>query len=228
MRKAITVVVLGACGDPNPNQAEGVELSIEVCNGVGPFSADITHAFFPQPVGQRLVLEEKGGGGFRVEISALAETEVVRGVVTRVVHEYETEGGELVEQSWNYFAQAPDGTVCYFGERVDIYEGGVVVRHDGQWRADENGYRAGILMPAVPMAGTYHAQERAPGVAEDYANVVALGKSVSVPAGMYSDTVITSEWTPLEPGAKSHKAYARGVGLVDDDGAVLVQIVRPQ
>ena len=83
-------------------------------------------------------------------------------------------------------------------------------------------------MPASPMAGTYHAQERAPGVAEDYANIVQLGKSVSVPVGMYSETVITEEWSPLEPGSKSHKAYAAGVGLLDDDGAVLVEIQRPQ
>jgi len=219
----IGVALTAACGDPNPNQGEGTELSIEACAPTNTFSANITNRFFPQPVGQKLVLE---GGGARVEITALAETEVVAGVTTRVVHEYETEDGELVEQSWNYFAQTSDGTVCYFGERVDIYEGGVVVAHDGQWRADEAGFRAGIQMPADPVAGTFHAQEKAPGIAEDYANIVALGRSVTVPAGTYTDTVITSEWSPLEPGHTSGKSYAAGVGLLDDAGAKLVEIVR--
>lgn len=227
MRKTtiMLAVVAGACGAGEKDQSEGTPLDISVCGPGNTFSPDITNRFFPQPVGQKLVLE---GGGARVEISALGETEVVGGVVTRVVHEYETEGGELVEQSWNYFAQAADGTVCYFGERVDIYEGGVVVAHDGEWRADQAGYQAGIIMPAQPAAGTYHAQERAPGIAEDYANIVEIGRRVSVPAGTFEDTVITDEWSPLEPGAKSHKAYAAGVGLLDDNGAVLVEIVRPQ
>ena len=132
----------------------------------------------------------------------------------------------LVEQSWNDFAQAPDGTVCYFGEKVDIYEGGVVVAHDGQWRA-EGGFLAGIQMPADPMAGTYHAQEVAPGVAEDFANIVARNKPMAVPYGSFTDTVHTSEWTPLEPGHLSTKSYAAGVGLLDDNGAVLIAIEAP-
>lgn len=219
--QALMLLSLG-CGGGKANQAEGVELGIEVCApGRGGFSATITNPYFPQPVGQKLVLE---GDGARVEITALAEIEVVAGVETRVIHEYETEDGELVEQSWNYFAQAADGTVCYFGERVDIYAGGKVVGHDGQWRADEPGFVPGIQMPAAPMAGTYHAQERAPGVAEDYANVVATGRSVTVPVGTFVETLSVEEWSPLEPGAKSYKSYAAGVGILDDDGAVLVEI----
>lgn len=226
--KVIAIGLLVGCGSGDKNQAEGTEIDIAVCapsNGAAAFSTNITNRFFPQPVGQKLVFE---GGGERIEITTLAETEVVAGVTTRVVHEYETAKGVLVEQSWNYFVQAMDGTVCYFGERVDIYEDGVVTSHDGQWRADESGFVPGIQMPGAPAAGTYHAQERAPGVAEDYANIVQLGKTVTVPTGTYAETVITEEWSPLEPGAKSHKAYAAGVGMLDDNGAVLVEIQRPQ
>jgi len=219
-------LTLVGCGDPDPNQAIGTELSIEVCAPTGTFSANITNRFFPMPVGQKLILDE-GGGGARVEITSLADTETVAGVVTRVVHEYETEDGVLVEQSWNYFAQAPDGTVCYYGEKVDIYENDVVVAHDGQWRADEPGFLPGIQMPAEPMAGTYHAQEVAPGVAEDFANIIATGKPTTVPFGTFTDTVHTSEWPPLEPGHLSAKAYAAGIGLLDDNGAVLIAIAMP-
>ena len=224
MRKSIVVVALLGCGASKSNQAEGVELSTAVCE-TGARGPNVDNRFFPLPVGQKWVLE---GGGARVEITVLPEVEMVGDVPTRVVHEYETEGGVLVEQSWNYFAQTSDGTVCYYGEKVDIYEGGAVVDHEGQWRADQMGFKPGIQMPAAPMAGTYHAQEIAPGVAEDYANIVALGRSVTVPAGTYTETLSTEEWSPLEPGHKSRKAYAAGVGLLDDNGAVLVEIVRPQ
>jgi hypothetical protein len=37
------------------------------------------------------------------------------------------ENGLLVEVSRDFFAQAPGGTVCYFGEDVDDYEDGEIV-----------------------------------------------------------------------------------------------------
>jgi hypothetical protein len=79
-------------------------------------------------------------------------------------------------------------------------------------------------MPADPRPGTYHAQEVAPGVAEDYANLVARGERITVPYGTFTDTLRTEEWSPLEPGAISPKSYAAGVGLLDDDGAVLTSV----
>jgi len=39
----------------------------------------------------------------------------------------------LIEVSQNFFAQADDGTVYYFGELVDTYGGGSVVSHEGSW-----------------------------------------------------------------------------------------------
>lgn len=57
--------------------------------------------------------------------------------------EQEWADGVLIEVSHNFYAQAVDGTVCYFGEDVDIFEGGTV-SHDGAWRADAAGNRPGI------------------------------------------------------------------------------------
>ena len=37
---------------------------------------------------------------------------------------------------------------------------------------------------------------------------------VTVPYGSFTDVIETLEWTPLEPGARERKFYARGVGLV--------------
>ncbi len=46
------------------------------------------------------------------------------------------------------------------------------------------------------------------------AKVVSLKRDATVPFGTYSECLETMEWTPLEPGAREHKFYARGVGLV--------------
>jgi hypothetical protein len=187
----------------------------------GPFSLTIDNPFFPLPVGKTTLLEgTEAGALLTVEITVLDETEVVEGVTTRVVQERETEDGELVEISRNFFAQAPDGTVCYFGEDVDIYEGGAVVAHDGAWRAGgEN--RPGIIMPASPEPGMSYAQEIAPGLAEDHADHIAEGEEIQLPGGTFTDTIRTREWTPLEPNDTSLKSYARGIGMIVDDVVVL-------
>jgi hypothetical protein len=54
-------------------------------------------------------------------------------------------------------------------------------------------------------------------VAEDRAEITAVGETVTVPAGTFSNTVRFLETTPLEPGGESAKVYARDVGLIVDD-----------
>jgi hypothetical protein len=155
-----------------------------------------------------------------LEITVLDETEVVAGVTTRVVEERHAEDGELVELSRNFFVQAPDGTVCYYGEDVDIYEGGVVTGHQGQWRAGIGVNRPGIIMPPQPAVGVEYDQEYAPGVAQDHAKIIAI-EPLSVPAGTFIDAINTEDTTPLEPGVTDHKAYVRGVGIAVDNAIEL-------
>ena len=214
---------LGGCASDEAVKlpTEG-NVAIDVCDAArGPFSLAIDNPFFPLAVGQLRVYEGEGDGALiRLEIRVLDETENVGGVTTRVLEEKESEDDEVIEISRNYFAQAPDGTVCYFGEAVDIYEGGLVASHDGAWRA-EGGNRAGIIMPPAPAVGMIFEQEVAPGIAQDMAEVKALGEATTTPAGAFTDTLRTLEWTPLESGT-STKIYARGVGLIVDSDVRLV------
>jgi len=203
---------------------EADELSIAVCDpGAGPFSLTIDNPYFPLPVGKHLVLEgNEGATLLRVEFSVLDETEIVAGVTTRVVEERETEDGELIEISRNYFAQAPDGTVCYFGEAVDDYDGGEIVGHGGAWRAGEDGNQPGIIMPAAPTVGMRYKQEVAPGVAEDRGEIVQMGESLTVPAGTFEDTLEVRETSPLDIGS-SRKVYVRDIGMAVDGAIELIQ-----
>ena len=102
-------------------------------------------------------------------------------VTTRVVEELEWEDADgdgvvdgdefVIEVSRNYYAQTEQGTVCYFGEDVDIFNEDGTVTHEGAWRADDPGNAPGIFMPAEPEVGMTFAQESAPDIAEDEATI---------------------------------------------------------
>jgi hypothetical protein len=216
-RVLVVVLVLSvACGfDGFENLA-----SNDACDPAGDFSIEIDNPFFPLPVGHQVVLEgEEGSTHLLVRITSLDETETVAGVETRVVEEFESKDGTVVEISRNFFAQAADGTVCYFGEDVDIFDsGGNVTSNSGEWRAGEGENQPGIFMPPSLEVGVAFQQEIAPGIAEDQAMVVAVGESTDVPAGTFDDTVTMEDGSPLDGGTGT-KVYARGIGLIVDGPA---------
>ncbi|MCZ7583127.1 MAG: hypothetical protein M5R36_07205 [Deltaproteobacteria bacterium] len=203
----------GDCPDPT--------VDISVCDpSNGPFSLTIDNEFYPLEVGMHLVLESEDE---RVEIDVLDETEEVAGVTTRVVTETEYEDDELSEVSWNWFAQAPDGTVCYFGEEVDNYEGGVLVGHHGEWRAGDDGALPGIIMPADAAVGQAYFQEYYEGEAEDMGKHTAMGESISTPAGDFDDTLSVRDYNPLEGCGGEPKTYVSGIGIVQDEDLFLTE-----
>jgi hypothetical protein len=225
---ATSVLLVAACdqttapGDQASFQSAR-QLDPELCDpGAGGFTAGSTNPWFPLAINQVWEYEgEEEGVAAELTITVLDQTEVVAGVTTRVVHEHEVEDGEVVEDSWNYFAQAADGTVCYFGEAVDIYHEDGSVTHEGAWRADDGpGFAPGIAMPANPRVGDRYRMELAPGIAEDEGRVIGTG-SVTVPAGSFSQTIRVRESNPLD-GDKGYKVYAHGVGLIVDGPVELV------
>lgn len=185
------------------------------------FESEGANSFFILQPGYRLVLE---GESTQVIITVLDETEVVDGVVTRVVEERESEDGEIVEVSRNFFALcAQTSDVYYFGEDVDIYEDGEVVSHEGEWRSGIDGAQAGVLMPGGALLGSRYYQEIAPGVALDRAEHVALLDAFTVEAGEFENILFVKETSGLEKNSKSLKYYAAGIGLIKDDDVELVE-----
>jgi hypothetical protein len=184
--------------------------------------------YIPLDPGYQFFYEgEEDGEEIALRITVLDDTEIVDGVETRVIEEYETADGELVEVSRNYFAICVEtGSVFYFGEEVDIYDDGEIVSHDGAWRAGEDGAVAGIIMPGTVLLGARYYQEVAPGVAEDRAEHIAMDVTVETPADTFEDCLEVRETTALESG-ESMKFYAPDVGLVRDDILDLVEIVEP-
>lgn len=200
------------------------------------FTTDINNAYFPLPVDQVWVYTGKEQGQtIGLQITVLGQTERFYSgqdkVTTRVVEELEWEDADgdgvvdddefVIEISRNYYAQTEQGTVCYFGEEVDIFNEDGTVTHEGAWRADDPGNAPGIFMPAEPEVGMTFAQESAPGIAEDEATIIRRGSTVTVPAGTFTDTITVRDFNPLD-GSKGTKVYAGGVGLIEDGPLQLV------
>ena len=124
-----------------PSSAVGATtppLPLSLCDpGQNTFTTTITNPFFPLPVDQQWVYSgQEQGQTLGLRITVLNRTEDFYSgrdkVSTRVVEELEwADGNEpgvvdgddfVIERSLNYYAQTlgAGGTVCYFGEDVDI------------------------------------------------------------------------------------------------------------
>jgi hypothetical protein len=218
----------GGKGGGGDEECPATTLDIIVCDPAAGLFTDplnIDNEWFPLVVGTQWVLEGiEDGELVHVEITVLNETEDVAGITTRVMEEAEWIDGELAEISRNFFAQTDDGTVCYFGEDVDIYENGVVVSNEGEWRAGVGGNLPGIFMPGNPQLGDIYANEVAPGVAEDQAEVIDFGEEVDVPAGIFNDTITIEECNPLDEAEKDIKIFERNFGIVIDGPTELISV----
>jgi hypothetical protein len=187
------------------------------------------NSYFILKPGYQVTLEgEEDGEELQLVITVLNETKIVNGIETRVVEEKETEGGNLVEISRNYFALCkPTNNAIYFGEDVDIYENGEIVSHEGAWLAGQNGSKGGLVMPGKVEVGLKYYQEIAPGVAEDRAKIVSVNDSMVTPAGTFDQVLKTEETNPLKPEEKEFKFYAPGIGLIQEEAIKLVNYTKP-
>ena len=182
--------------------------------------------YFVLEPGFQLVLEGKNllGQSERLAITVLEETREVDGVLTRVVEEREWRAGEIIEVSRNFFAICErTNDVFYFGEEVDMYQGGQLTSHSGAWLAGENAAKAGLMMPGKPKVGMKYYQEIAPGVAMDRAEIVSLDDTLETPAGTFTECLKTKEGTALNPLEQEFKVYAPGIGLIRDADLLLVE-----
>jgi hypothetical protein len=181
----------------------------------GDFVATIDNPFMPLVPGTRMMYEGPTDAGLeRIDYFVTRETRDVMGVTCVVVRDTVTLNGELIEDTYEWYAQDNNGNVWYFGEDSKEYKRGKVVSTTGSWEAGIDGAQPGIVMPASPTAGPSYRQEYYAGEAEDMAKVDRLGMSVTVPYGSFTGVLRTLEWTPLEPGFYEYKYYAPGVGLV--------------
>lgn len=199
-----------AAGDAVIDPGDGGDYAPEI--DPADFVDVVDNPYLPLPAGARWVYE---GDGERVEVVVTDERKEILGIEATVVRDTVTdESGQLVEDTFDWFAQDVDGNVWYLGEDSTSYEDGQPVNTEGSWEAGVDGAEPGIVMPADPVEGDAYRQEFYAGEAEDLAEVRRFEASLDTPTDTYTDVLVTGEWTPLEPDVVEEKYYAEGVGMV--------------
>ncbi len=214
----VAIAGLAGCGDDSQDEATSLPQTDEVVQlDPADFTTEIDNPYWPMRPGARWVFRETDSAGaeLRVAVTVTDKTrKIANGVEARVVHDAVTEDGELVEDTYDWYAQDADGNVWYLGEDTKEYEHGKVVTTAGSWEAGVAGAQPGIAVPASPSPGMTYRQEYLKGEAEDQAEVLSVDEWVEVPAGSFKDVLMTRDFTPLQPEILEHKFYARGVGPV--------------
>jgi hypothetical protein len=237
------IVVLGAtaCGEDD-DQAPVATQVMDPGDG-GKYAPEIDAADFvevidnprmPLPVGGRWQYEGVTDEGTEtVEVVVTGDRKTVMGVSTFVIRDTVRLDGEVIEDTYDWFAQDSDGNVWYFGESSNDFEDGELVSTQGSWEAGVDGAQPGIVMPAEPVAGDVIRQEYDAGEAEDMMQISELDQQISVPVGDFEGVLVTRDWNPLDPETIELKYYAPGVGLIKEaveggaEPAVLVSYELP-
>lgn len=180
------------------------------------FVAQIDHPYWPMAPGSRWVFNQTDleGNRERIVITVTDQKKTIQGVEATVVRDTVAENGQLIEDTFDWFAQDKDGNLWYLGEDTTEFENGKPVNKKGSWEAGVDGAQAGIILPGEPEAGMTYREEYLAGEAEDQADVLSVDERVQVAAGSYDNVLMTKNWTPLQPEILEHKFYARGVGPV--------------
>ena len=180
------------------------------------FTTKIDNPYWPMRPGSRWVSHESdpsGGGVQRVDTTVTNRTKMLGGVKTRVVHDVLHQGGKLVEDTYDWYAQDRAGNIRYFGEDTKEYDAGKVSTK-GSWATGVHGAQPGVVVPAHPAAGMSYRQEYSAGSAEDAARVLSVDEQVQVPYGHFTGAMLTKDYTAIEPKVLEYKLYAKGVGPV--------------
>lgn len=186
--------------------------------------------WFPLVPGAVWVYENESEDGLETTFDEITgDTRIVDGIEATVLRDEVRLNDQVIEFTFDWYAQDFEGNVWYLGETSCEWEQGSYQEGDeleedcgedgdpaGSWEAGVDGAEAGIIMWADPLAykGKTYRQEYYDGEAEDMAKVLKGGLTLEVPAGVFDDCIKTLDFTPLDPGAREQKFYCAGYGLV--------------
>ena len=197
-----------------PRGVAALSARVDLNNPIFSNPTNITNPLFPvAKVSKALLLGRVGGLPFHVEYTLMPRTRTIKwngqAVETLEVQYAAQLGGRVTEMALDWYAQADDGSVWYFGEDVFDYENGVIISTDGTWLAGRDGIPA-MIMPAKPKVGNVYRVENIPGVAWEEITVKAINQTVNGPRGQVSDAMIGLELHMN--GTYSNKTFAPNYG----------------
>lgn len=174
----------------------------------------ITNALHPtSEVSQVIMGGHVEGKPFRTEVTLLPGTKPIawqgKTIDTAVIQYVAYLDGRIHEVALDWYAQADDGAVWYFGEDVFNYEDGKVADTDGTWIAGDE-TPAAMIMPAKPAVGNVYRPENAPEVVFEEVRVEKVDQDVAGPNGNISGAIEVSELHM--DGKREGKIFAPGYG----------------
>jgi hypothetical protein len=174
----------------------------------------VTNPLFPiAELDQVIQLGEEAGAALRFEVTLLPETKMIewngQQVETLVSQFVAYEDGRVLEVAVDFFAQADDGAVWYFGESVANYVDGAIDNTDGTWLAGKDG-PPGMIMPADPQLGDVYRPENIPGFVFEEVTVKSVNETVEGPIGPVDGAITVQE--RLMDGLLEDKTFAPGYG----------------
>ncbi len=223
-----SLVLLGACGSSggkspsaSPTTSATPPTTARAAVNYHPridpanFSNRITNPYFPLKPGTQFAFDGvRDGRPQHTEVTVTNETKTILGIPVVVVRDVVTNSGALEEKTTDWYAQAKNGDVWYFGEATAEYTNGQISNTQGSWEAGVDNAQPGIIMKANPKVGTSYRQEYRPGVAEDTAKVTTVGMTYKAGGTTYRNVVLTTDRNPLNPDKLDQKYFAPGVGLI--------------
>lgn len=143
---------------------------------------------------------------------------VINGIPTVVILDKDFSRGKLLERELTFFAQDDERNVWHLGQIRETYDDVEFVGTRAWMVGHLEGAKAGIMMKGDPREGTPSYSEGfapPPFHWTDRGRVRKLGERTRVPAGTFTDVLVTEEFDEETPaGAFQLKYYAPGVGLV--------------
>ncbi len=198
-------------------------------------SANINHTYMPMSPGVTQFYQGLNDEGEleRLEITVSHETKEIDGVMSRIVVDRVYVDDEMVEETFDWFAQDMQGNVWYMGEDSAEYEAGEKINNAGSWESGkdidgvgENAI-AGIIMKAEFIVGDSYQQEFYQGVAEDMAKIDEIDLGINLADGTSYTTVKILEWNPLDPeNIREFKYFTPDIGLIleeKEDGSERIE-----
>ena len=180
------------------------------------WASAVTNAYFPLVPGTTYQFSGQTDEGLEtITVEVLSGTKVVNGVTATIVRDRVYLSGNLIEDTFDWYAQDAAGNVWYLGEDSREIQNGQVLNTEGSWEWGKDGALPGIIMWADPAAhvGEEYRQEYYEDEAEDFGKVVATGQTVDVPYGQLTNCVKTEDWNSLESGGREFKFYCTAVGM---------------
>jgi len=166
-----------------------------------------------------LYLGKAGGLPFRSEVTLLPRTRTIEwnGQQVEVLESqyFAYLDGRIHEVALDWYGQADDGSVWYFGEDVFNYEDGLLADTHGTWLAGRDG-PAAMIMPVAPAVGDVYRPENAPGVVFEEVTVQSTDVTVEGPTGPVRGAIVVQELHM--DGTYEDKTFAPGYGEFNTGG----------